>query len=317
MEESSGKWQVLGFAESSGFGACAHNGRLIRVDVAAGELHVAAVDPEAAALPEEWRSLSEGWDGVRSAFERLAARRTYCHTQVHGKGEFSSACSGFGACAHAGRLVRVDVAAGELHVAAGDVEAAALPEEWCSLSEAGKAAGNGLRAEASAFPTARHTSEDFPLVMSSPIKATLPLSMRNTRPEFCPSSTTVPTALPVARLQLDDAASAGYVTDLTGEIVDLGWLEGAGGAQSTAGREEGVVSRRMRVLCGQRGAGFGLDVPPGTAKAKATVHEYGSKLRQWAERARGGTGRRGLLRVLLVGDLREHGREERLLLRGR
>ena len=60
MEESSGKWQVLGFAESSGFGACAHNGRLIRVDVAAGELHVAAVDPEAAALPEEWRSLSEG-----------------------------------------------------------------------------------------------------------------------------------------------------------------------------------------------------------------------------------------------------------------
>ena len=48
---------------------------------------------------------------------------------------FSSACSGFGACAHAGRLVRVDVAAGELHVAAGDVEAAALPEEWCSLSE--------------------------------------------------------------------------------------------------------------------------------------------------------------------------------------
>jgi hypothetical protein len=44
MEESSGKWQVLGFAECSGFGACAHRVRLVRVDVAAGELHVSAVD---------------------------------------------------------------------------------------------------------------------------------------------------------------------------------------------------------------------------------------------------------------------------------
>ena len=53
MEESSGKWQVLGFAECSGFGACAHKARLVRVDVAAGELHVAAQDVEAAALPEK------------------------------------------------------------------------------------------------------------------------------------------------------------------------------------------------------------------------------------------------------------------------
>ena len=67
MEESSGKWQVLGFGECSGWVrvACAHGaaaaGRLVRVDVAAGELHVAAVDEEAAAiLPQEWRSLSEG-----------------------------------------------------------------------------------------------------------------------------------------------------------------------------------------------------------------------------------------------------------------
>ena len=63
MEERSGKWQVLGFSNDtcSGFGACAHAGRLVRVDVAAGELHIAAIgDVEAAALPEERRSLSEG-----------------------------------------------------------------------------------------------------------------------------------------------------------------------------------------------------------------------------------------------------------------
>ena len=60
MGDSSRKCQVLGFAGCSGFGACAHIGRLVRVDVAAGELHVAADDEEAAALPEEWRSLSEG-----------------------------------------------------------------------------------------------------------------------------------------------------------------------------------------------------------------------------------------------------------------
>ena len=53
MKESSWKWQVLGFAECSGFGACAHIARLVRVDVAAGELHVAAQDVEAAALPEK------------------------------------------------------------------------------------------------------------------------------------------------------------------------------------------------------------------------------------------------------------------------
>ena len=57
----------------------------IRVDVAIGELHVAALDQEAAALPEEWRlhskgsrkvlrigamDLGRGWCGVLSAFER-------------------------------------------------------------------------------------------------------------------------------------------------------------------------------------------------------------------------------------------------------
>merc|ERR1719506_1381184 len=71
----------------------------------------------------------------------------------------------------------------------------------------------------------------------------------------------------------------------------------------------------MRVLWRAAGRWVGLDVPPG--KAKATVRAYGSKLRPGAERARGGTGRRGLLRVLLVGDLRADAREECLLLRGR
>ena len=76
MEESSGKWQVLGFAECSGFGACAHIVRLVRVDVAAGELHVAAQDVEAAALPEEWRSHSEGSKKVLPSgrWERRASR---------------------------------------------------------------------------------------------------------------------------------------------------------------------------------------------------------------------------------------------------
>ena len=59
MEESSRKLQVLGFGECSGFGACAHIARLVRVDVAAGELHVATDDVDAATLPEEWRSHSE------------------------------------------------------------------------------------------------------------------------------------------------------------------------------------------------------------------------------------------------------------------
>jgi hypothetical protein len=53
MEISSRKLQVLGFGECSGFGACAHKARFVRVDVAAGELHDAARDGEAAALPEE------------------------------------------------------------------------------------------------------------------------------------------------------------------------------------------------------------------------------------------------------------------------
>ena len=40
------------------------------------------------------------------------------------------ACSGFGACAHAGRLVQVDVAVGQrdLRAEPRDIEAAALPE---------------------------------------------------------------------------------------------------------------------------------------------------------------------------------------------
>ena len=56
MEESSGKWQVLGFAECSGFGACAHIVRsLVRVDVAVGQrdLRAGPIDIEAAALPEK------------------------------------------------------------------------------------------------------------------------------------------------------------------------------------------------------------------------------------------------------------------------
>jgi hypothetical protein len=63
----SGRWKKVpgngrcsGLATCSGFGACAHRARLVRVDVAAHELHVAARDVEAAALPEDLRSHSEG-----------------------------------------------------------------------------------------------------------------------------------------------------------------------------------------------------------------------------------------------------------------
>ena len=98
----------------SGIWACAHVGRIVRVDVAVGELHVIAVDVEAAALPEERRSLSEGsrkvlpsgrWEKVPGngrcsgsvsarvlgcmrvllsvgGWCRPAARRTPCHTQT-------------------------------------------------------------------------------------------------------------------------------------------------------------------------------------------------------------------------------------------
>ena len=54
MGESSGKWQVLGFWwRARELGHAAHGvGRLVRVDVAVGELHVAVVDAEAADLPE-------------------------------------------------------------------------------------------------------------------------------------------------------------------------------------------------------------------------------------------------------------------------
>ena len=54
--------------------------RLVRVDVAVGELHVATRDVEAAALPEERRSLSEGsrkvlpWGDGRK-FRELAGAR--------------------------------------------------------------------------------------------------------------------------------------------------------------------------------------------------------------------------------------------------
>ena len=46
-------------------------------------------------------------------------------------------CSGFGACAHIARLVQVDVAIGQRDLRGGplDIEAAALPKEWRSLSE--------------------------------------------------------------------------------------------------------------------------------------------------------------------------------------
>jgi hypothetical protein len=131
MEESSGKWQVLGFAGCSGFGACAHLARLVREDVAAGELHVAAVDVEAAALPEEWRSHLEvqGKCFHRGAIGAMEEASRKC--QVLG---FSSVLGV--SCAHVARLVRVDVAVGELHVSVVDAEAAALPNEGrCSLSE--------------------------------------------------------------------------------------------------------------------------------------------------------------------------------------
>ena len=112
----------------------------VRVDVALGERDLSARDVEATTLPEELRSLSERarkvlpsgqWNNVPgngrcSGFEKVPGNFR-CSGLV--------ACSGFGACAHVARLVRVDVAAGELHVAARDVEAAALPEEWRSLSE--------------------------------------------------------------------------------------------------------------------------------------------------------------------------------------
>ena len=119
MGESSRKWQCSGFATRSGFGACAHDGRLVRVDVAVSELHVAAVDGEAAALPEEWRSLSGKciqWGDGRN-FREMAGARVLV---------------GFGACAHVvKRLVRVDVAGGQRDLRAGprDIEAAALPEK--------------------------------------------------------------------------------------------------------------------------------------------------------------------------------------------
>ena len=47
------------------------------------------------------------------------------------------ACAGFDACAHGVGIVRVDVAVGQRDLRAGprDIEAAALPEEWRSLSE--------------------------------------------------------------------------------------------------------------------------------------------------------------------------------------
>ena len=52
-----GRWKKVpgtgrcsGLATCSGFGACAHIVRLVRVDVAVGELHVAVVNAEAAAV---------------------------------------------------------------------------------------------------------------------------------------------------------------------------------------------------------------------------------------------------------------------------
>ena len=217
MGESSRKWQCSGLATCSGFGACAHEGRLVRVDVAVGQrdLRAGPFDIEAAALPEKWCSLSEGsrkvlpsvrWEKVPGNgrcsglvacahiyFRRVRVNVAPCQghvpvvdieaaalpsegrcllsevlafgsfSEVHpwgrwknvpGNGRCSGfekvpgnfrcsglvACSGFGACAHVARLVRVDVAVGELHVAVLDVEAAALPEKWRSLSEASRKA---------------------------------------------------------------------------------------------------------------------------------------------------------------------------------
>jgi hypothetical protein len=112
MEESSRKGQVLGFMV-----ACAHLvARRVRVDVAVVELHSAAVDGEAAALP----------GGMALAFGRFKESASFgAMGETSGKWQvlgFSSACSGFkGGRAHIkeGR-VRVDVAAGELHVVADD-----------------------------------------------------------------------------------------------------------------------------------------------------------------------------------------------------
>ena len=46
----------IAFRRCKESGACAHRASRVRVNVAVGELHVAAADGEAAALPEEWRS---------------------------------------------------------------------------------------------------------------------------------------------------------------------------------------------------------------------------------------------------------------------
>jgi hypothetical protein len=117
------RWKKLpGNGTCSGFGACAHvaAGRLVRVDVAVGQRDRARPrDQKAAALPEEWCSLSKG------SRKALPSGRWKI---VPSNGR----CSGL---VRVARRVRVDVAVGELHVIAVDVEAAALPEERRSLSE--------------------------------------------------------------------------------------------------------------------------------------------------------------------------------------
>ena len=76
----------------------AHVVRLVRVDVAAGELHIPAADVETAALPSEGRcSLSEG-NRFRKFLGKCnhgAMGESSGKWQVLGFGE----CSGFGACA--------------------------------------------------------------------------------------------------------------------------------------------------------------------------------------------------------------------------